>query len=169
MTVAASKINRAWAKVLVPMAGMAEDAGPLSAAASVARVFEAELAAVFTPADITELAPWIGDGFVGGGAPVVVQSMTNTDTADVDATVAQVAALAQLGRMGPERQQRLLHRVLGRAVFAGQAPREAQQRAAVQRIEDGQRARVTRAEAVEQPQLGVLGVFILHVEIPNRV
>jgi (E)-4-hydroxy-3-methylbut-2-enyl-diphosphate synthase len=34
---------------------------------------------------------------VGGGAPIVVQSMTNTDTADVDATVAQVAALAQAG------------------------------------------------------------------------
>src|SRR5690606_20579115 len=35
----------------------------------------------------------VGDVMVGGGAPVVVQSMTNTDTADVDATVAQVAAL----------------------------------------------------------------------------
>ena len=35
-------------------------------------------------------------GLVGGGAPVVVQSMTNTDTADVDATVAQVA-LARTG------------------------------------------------------------------------
>jgi len=34
---------------------------------------------------------------VGGGHPVVVQSMTNTDTADVDATVAQVAALAGAG------------------------------------------------------------------------
>jgi (E)-4-hydroxy-3-methylbut-2-enyl-diphosphate synthase len=34
---------------------------------------------------------------VGGGAPVVVQSMTNTDTADVDGTVAQVAALARAG------------------------------------------------------------------------
>ncbi len=34
---------------------------------------------------------------VGGGAPIVVQSMTNTDTADVDATVRQVAALAQAG------------------------------------------------------------------------
>ena len=30
---------------------------------------------------------------VGGGAPVVVQSMTNTDTADIDATVRQVASL----------------------------------------------------------------------------
>src|SRR3970040_598469 len=34
---------------------------------------------------------------VGGGAPVAVQSMTNTDTADVDATVRQVAALAGAG------------------------------------------------------------------------
>lgn len=34
---------------------------------------------------------------VGGGAPIVVQSMTNTDTADIDATVAQVAQLARAG------------------------------------------------------------------------
>ena len=34
---------------------------------------------------------------VGGGHPVVVQSMTNTDTADVDGTSAQVAALARAG------------------------------------------------------------------------
>ncbi|ACL60201.1 flavodoxin-dependent (E)-4-hydroxy-3-methylbut-2-enyl-diphosphate synthase [Methylobacterium nodulans] len=43
----------------------------------------------------------IGEGegavTIGGGAPIVVQSMTNTDTADVDATVAQVAALARAG------------------------------------------------------------------------
>ncbi|PIV33648.1 MAG: 4-hydroxy-3-methylbut-2-en-1-yl diphosphate synthase [Lysobacterales bacterium CG02_land_8_20_14_3_00_62_12] len=34
---------------------------------------------------------------LGGDAPVVVQSMTNTDTADVDATVRQVAALWRAG------------------------------------------------------------------------
>ena len=34
---------------------------------------------------------------VGGGAPVSVQSMTNTDTCDVDATVAQIRALARAG------------------------------------------------------------------------
>ncbi|GGK23135.1 flavodoxin-dependent (E)-4-hydroxy-3-methylbut-2-enyl-diphosphate synthase [Salinarimonas ramus] len=39
----------------------------------------------------------IGHVQVGGGAPIVVQSMTNTDTADVDATVAQVAKLALAG------------------------------------------------------------------------
>ena len=41
----------------------------------------------------------VGGVLVGGGAPVVVQSMTNTDTADVDATVKQVA---QLWRAGSE-------------------------------------------------------------------
>jgi len=39
----------------------------------------------------------IGGIAVGGGAPVVLQSMTNTDTADVQATAGQVAALARAG------------------------------------------------------------------------
>ena len=39
----------------------------------------------------------VGNVTVGGGAPVVVQSMTNTDTADVEATTKQVAALARAG------------------------------------------------------------------------
>ncbi len=43
------------------------------------------------------IAVRIGDVTIGGGAPVVVQSMTNTDTADIESTVAQVAALARAG------------------------------------------------------------------------
>jgi (E)-4-hydroxy-3-methylbut-2-enyl-diphosphate synthase len=39
----------------------------------------------------------IGNVTIGGGAPIVVQSMTNTDTADIDSTTAQVAALARAG------------------------------------------------------------------------
>ncbi|UIJ72343.1 flavodoxin-dependent (E)-4-hydroxy-3-methylbut-2-enyl-diphosphate synthase [Aurantimonas sp. HBX-1] len=59
-----------------------------------------------TPIDLVDADPSprrqtvgvrVGGVMVGGGAPVVVQSMTNTDTADVDATVAQVAALAKAG------------------------------------------------------------------------
>ena len=38
-----------------------------------------------------------GAVMVGGGAPIAVQSMTNTDTADVEATARQVAALARAG------------------------------------------------------------------------
>jgi (E)-4-hydroxy-3-methylbut-2-enyl-diphosphate synthase len=39
----------------------------------------------------------VGKVVVGGGAPVVVQSMTNTDTADVEATARQTAELARAG------------------------------------------------------------------------
>jgi len=39
----------------------------------------------------------VGGVFVGGHHPIVVQSMTNTDTADVEATTQQVAALARAG------------------------------------------------------------------------
>ena len=39
----------------------------------------------------------VGGIVLGGGAPVVVQSMTNTDTADIAATVAQVRLLHDSG------------------------------------------------------------------------
>jgi (E)-4-hydroxy-3-methylbut-2-enyl-diphosphate synthase len=39
----------------------------------------------------------VGNVQIGGGAPVVVQSMTNTDTADIDGTVQQVYELARAG------------------------------------------------------------------------
>src|SRR6202045_1705549 len=39
----------------------------------------------------------VGGVMVGGDAPIVVQSMTNTDTADITAPTAQVAALARAG------------------------------------------------------------------------
>ena len=40
---------------------------------------------------------WVGKVRVGGDAPIVVQSMTNTDTADVAGTVKQVADLWRAG------------------------------------------------------------------------
>jgi (E)-4-hydroxy-3-methylbut-2-enyl-diphosphate synthase len=40
---------------------------------------------------------FVGGVQVGGGAPIVVQSMTNTDTADIQGTIDQVAALARAG------------------------------------------------------------------------
>ena len=39
----------------------------------------------------------VGKVAVGGGHPIVVQSMTNTDTRDVAATVEQIAKLEQAG------------------------------------------------------------------------
>ena len=45
----------------------------------------------------TSVGVRIGHVTVGGGAPIVVQSMTNTDTADADGTAQQVAELARAG------------------------------------------------------------------------
>src|ERR1700733_5817867 len=45
----------------------------------------------------TSLQVAIGAVRVGGNAPIVVQSMTNTDTADVEGTAQQVKALARAG------------------------------------------------------------------------
>src|SRR5207344_470292 len=55
-------------------------------------------ASVFDPKPRrSSVAVDVGGVLVGGGAPVVVQSMTNTDTADIEGTVRQVAALARAG------------------------------------------------------------------------
>jgi (E)-4-hydroxy-3-methylbut-2-enyl-diphosphate synthase len=40
---------------------------------------------------------WVGSVPIGGGAPVVVQSMTKTDTSDVDATLEQIGAMVEAG------------------------------------------------------------------------
>jgi (E)-4-hydroxy-3-methylbut-2-enyl-diphosphate synthase len=49
------------------------------------------------PTRRTSLQVAIGAVRVGGNAPIVVQSMTNTDTADVEGTAQQVKALARAG------------------------------------------------------------------------
>jgi (E)-4-hydroxy-3-methylbut-2-enyl-diphosphate synthase len=64
---------------------------------------KAEPAAPFGPAHrhftqgVMVGAVQVGGQIAGQPAPIVVQSMTNTDTADIDATVTQVAALARAG------------------------------------------------------------------------
>jgi (E)-4-hydroxy-3-methylbut-2-enyl-diphosphate synthase len=49
------------------------------------------------PTRRTSLQVAVGSVRVGGNAPIVVQSMTNTDTADVDGTAQQIKALARAG------------------------------------------------------------------------
>jgi (E)-4-hydroxy-3-methylbut-2-enyl-diphosphate synthase len=52
---------------------------------------------VSTPARRPSATVVVGDVPVGSGHPIVIQSMTNTDTADADATAIQVAQLAHAG------------------------------------------------------------------------
>ncbi|MDQ6827394.1 MAG: flavodoxin-dependent (E)-4-hydroxy-3-methylbut-2-enyl-diphosphate synthase [Gemmatimonadota bacterium] len=50
-----------------------------------------------SPSRRSTVTTWVGDVAVGSAHPIVVQSMTNTDTADIGGTVEQVAALAAAG------------------------------------------------------------------------
>ena len=64
-----------WARIMAPLAGGEGDKRVLAAAASLAEAFEAELACVHAPADVADLIPWMGDGFMGGVQATAVQSL----------------------------------------------------------------------------------------------
>jgi nucleotide-binding universal stress UspA family protein len=68
-------ITVSWARILAPLSGGKGDTGVLQAAALVATAFSAELAAVYTPADVADLMPWMGEGFMGGVQIAAVESL----------------------------------------------------------------------------------------------
>jgi nucleotide-binding universal stress UspA family protein len=83
-----------WARILAPVAGGDADAGVLSAAAVLAAPFGAEVAAVYAPADIADLMPWMGEGFMGGGVQVTaVQSLRESAAEGETAARTNVEAL----------------------------------------------------------------------------
>ena len=60
---------------MAPLSGGQGDPGVLAAAALLAGAFSAELAAVYTPADVADLMPWMGEGFMGGVQIAAVESL----------------------------------------------------------------------------------------------
>ena len=67
--------STSWARIMAPLAGGDADSAVLAAAGVVARLFDAELAAVYAPADVADLMPWMGEGFMGGVQVTAVQSL----------------------------------------------------------------------------------------------
>src|SRR6516225_10139895 len=64
-----------WARIMAPLSGGKGDAGVLAAAAELARPFEAEVSGVYAPADVADLMPWMGEGFMGGVQITAVESL----------------------------------------------------------------------------------------------
>ncbi len=64
-----------WARIMAPLSGAPSDDATLMAAAALAAPFEAELAAVFAPADAADLMPWMGEGFMGGVQVAALDSL----------------------------------------------------------------------------------------------
>lgn len=64
-----------WARIMVPLAGTPNDQSVLTSAAALAGAFQAELACVHAPADMADLMPWMGEGFMGGVQVTALESL----------------------------------------------------------------------------------------------
>src|SRR5580692_8513928 len=68
-------LSMSWARIMAPVAGGEADKAVLAFAAALAEPFQAELAAVYAPADVADLMPWMGEGFMGGVQVAAVESL----------------------------------------------------------------------------------------------
>ena len=83
-----------WARIMAPVSGGEADQPVCRAGLALARAFDAELALVHAPADVADLMPWIGDGFMGGVQASAIDSIR--DAAQAGKAVAE-GYVAQLG------------------------------------------------------------------------
>jgi len=66
---------------MAPLSGGQGDAAAVAAAALIAEPFGAELAAVYTPADLADVMPWMGEGFLGGVQTTALESLKEATAA----------------------------------------------------------------------------------------
>ncbi len=64
-----------WARIIAPMSGGAGDAAAVAAAVMLAEPFGAEACGVYTPADVADVMPWMGEGFMGGVQTTALESL----------------------------------------------------------------------------------------------
>jgi nucleotide-binding universal stress UspA family protein len=87
-------LSMGWARIMAPVAGGEADKAVLAFAAALAEPFQAELACVYAPADVADLMPWMGEGFMGGVQVTAVQSLKDA------AAEGEKAARAASGALG---------------------------------------------------------------------
>lgn len=83
-----------WARIMAPLSGGEGDAASIAAAAMLAEPFNAELAGVYTPADVADVMPWMGEGFLGGVQSTALESLKEA------AAVGEAAASAAMNACG---------------------------------------------------------------------
>lgn len=64
-----------WARVMAPLSGGQSDRAAVAAAQVMAEPFGAELSGVYTPADVADVMPWMGEGFMGGVQTTALESL----------------------------------------------------------------------------------------------
>jgi nucleotide-binding universal stress UspA family protein len=60
---------------MAPLSGGQGDPAAVSAAVMLAQPFGAEVAGVYTPADVADVMPWMGEGFMGGVQTTALESL----------------------------------------------------------------------------------------------
>ena len=83
-----------WARIMAPLSGGEGDKAVLEAGATVAGAFGAQLSAVYTPADVADVMPWMGEGFMGGVQATALESLKQAAAAGETKARASVEALA---------------------------------------------------------------------------
>src|SRR4051812_4694629 len=68
-------VRMSWARIMAPLSGGQGDAAACAAAAMLAEPFGAELSGVYTPADVADVMPWMGEGFLGGVQTTALESL----------------------------------------------------------------------------------------------
>ena len=64
-----------WARIMAPLSGGPHDAAVLAAAVAIAEPFGAEVTGVYTPADLADVMPWIGETFLGGVETTALETL----------------------------------------------------------------------------------------------
>src|SRR5579862_3694854 len=64
-----------WARIMAPLSGGQGDAAAVAAAVMLAEPFQAEMIGVYTPADVADVMPWMGEGFLGGVQTTALESL----------------------------------------------------------------------------------------------
>src|SRR5437764_8938146 len=83
-----------WARVMAPLSGGQGDKAAMAAAALLAEPFGAEVIGVYTPADVADVMPWMGEGFMGGVQATALESLKEA------AAIGERQALAALEGCG---------------------------------------------------------------------
>jgi nucleotide-binding universal stress UspA family protein len=60
---------------MAPLSGGQGDAAAVAAAVMLAEPFQAEVAGVYTPADVADVMPWMGEGFLGGVQATALETL----------------------------------------------------------------------------------------------
>lgn len=70
-----------WARIMTPLSGGQGDTAAVAAGRMIAEPFGAELACVYTPADVADVMPWMGEGFLGGVQTTALESLKEATAA----------------------------------------------------------------------------------------